>query len=134
MNNDSLSMVFSHLDLADIMNCLLVNKQFNYVINHRYVWGALCRRDYPIEHIAIKQAFFEDASPRSYYDTYKLCYRMSDYIRDSSYDGDDCCLSCGSTPRYCGCMDHADYIEYSGNSDYSSEYEIYCKPTHQSAI
>jgi hypothetical protein len=68
MNNDCLSIIFGMLDFNDVVNCMLVNKQFYQVIMHKNVWWKLCQRDYPSCYIELKQL--------SYYETYKSCFKF----------------------------------------------------------
>ena len=68
MDNDTLSIVFGYLDLGDVVTCLLVNRQFNYVIMNKYVWYHLLQRDFGNYNPILKQ----DTS----LETYKLCHSL----------------------------------------------------------
>ena len=80
MNNDCLSVIFSFLEMNDIGNCRLTNKQFNRIIVTRYDWLGLCRKKY-----AGITDYLRQKTP---YNTYILCvalHKIYDYFHYKSW-------------------------------------------------
>jgi len=69
MNKDTIIIILSYLDAQTIIECSLINRQFNHVITNEHLWRLLCDRDYPKEHETVRQETF--------YETYKLCYGLT---------------------------------------------------------
>lgn len=68
MINDILYEILSFAKLNDVIICLTVSKQFNYVINERWVWNRLCKRDY--------DTIYRNATPNEYHKKYEMCYSL----------------------------------------------------------
>lgn len=69
LSNDTLCIIFSFLDLKDILVCQLVNKQFHYVINNKDIWLNLCKKNYDL--------WYKDLKQDTWLKTYELCYIMN---------------------------------------------------------
>ncbi|AYV77072.1 MAG: hypothetical protein Barrevirus11_2 [Barrevirus sp.] len=69
MNKDILFIVFSFLDIKDIVKCSQINKQYySYVIQNN-IWLTLLLNDYEEYHKLFQL--------ESHYETYKLCFGLS---------------------------------------------------------
>lgn len=71
LSNDALSIVFSSLYVNDIVKCRLVNKQFKYAIDNKYVWTNLLNIDYPNIVPKIKAD--------NNFGKYKICHDMNQF-------------------------------------------------------
>ena len=68
MNNDTISIILSLLDINDVIKCSLINRRFNKVANSNYLWYNLCNRDY--------DKYYENLKKETFYETYKLCFDL----------------------------------------------------------
>jgi Leucine-rich repeat (LRR) protein len=88
MDDDSLFCILSYLDLLDILNCELVNKQFNLVSRNELIWKSL-------SHIV-----FKDLIHNQYRLSFESYYKLDKYLRAHNEDLDDIKISKSLTMTY----------------------------------
>ena len=56
-NSVTLYTIFSNLDIKDLFNCSLTNKQFNKAANNDIIWKQLIDKDYEIDLDFMKEMY-----------------------------------------------------------------------------
>lgn len=67
--DDILYQIFLYLDVHTILNCMLVDSQWNTISKHGGIWKKFCSKQYP--------EFYIEVARETWYETYKHCCRLS---------------------------------------------------------